>query len=399
MTNPVGVCAELYWSRLPLTVEQNMSIDVAQLTRQIQGNCDIADVNSGGLYSLCGFLLRLRDLYKWEHGLAPWQEPEPASLLEWVEARETLWEGIATGTFEPLTVGGGSFEPFDIEAINTRLHPAGLVYGAGYVGAMKPSFFLAELKESRRLGELQVDIVERELARDLFMAPAMRQGNRIFARRSAMLFFLWDQVLEMRPSTKNALLYAFQHYGLDAEAMRRSPGELGPELYRVAEGELETWIYHEIGEVHESAFDGHLWHEIVATYASSQVEIFARVIKDLLADTHVRGLLGHIVEKRLKASLGFYISFMRSFTRLVFPEVLKAFDEFRSTNDWSAIEEARQRGYAKAQGHAQALIELHEAGRSRGVDWASEQIITTLIEPLGIARAPAGPKPSKAAFA
>jgi hypothetical protein len=381
-----------------LNEEHHVPIDVAKLTREIQGNCDVADVNSGGLYSLCGFLLRLRDLYKWAHGLTPWQEPEPASLLEWVEARETLWEGIATDAFAPLTVGDATFEPFDIEAINARLQPLGLVYGAGYVGGMKPSFFLAELRESRRLGELQVDIVERELARDLFMTPAMRQGNRIFARRSAMLFFLWDQVLEMRPSTKNALLYAFQHHGLDAEAIRRSPAELGPELYRVAEAELETWIYHEIGEVHESAFDGHLWHEIVATYASSPVEIFARVVKDLLADTHARGLLGHIVEKRLKASLGFYISFMRSFTRLVFPEIRKAFDEFRSTNDWSTIEEARQRGHAKAQGHARALIELHEAGRSRGVDWAREQITATLIDPLGIARAAPGTKPAEAAL-
>jgi hypothetical protein len=398
MTNPVSIFANLYWSRLPLIAEHNMPIDVVQLSRQIQANCNIADVNSGGLYSLCGFLLRLRDLYKWEHGLAPWQEPEPASLLEWVEARETLWEGIATDAFALLTVGDASFEPFDIEAINARLQPAGLVYGAGYVGGMKPSFFLAELKESRRLGELQVDIVERELARDLFMTPAMRQGNRILARRSAMLFFLWDQVLEMRPSTKNALLYAFQHYGLDAEAIRRAPAELGPELYRVAEAELETWIYHEIGEVHESAFDGHLWHEIVATYASSQVEIFARIIKDLLADTHARGLLGHIVQGRLRASLGFYIAFMRSFTRLVFPEILKAFGEFRSTNDWSIIEEARQRGHAKVSGLARTLSELHQAGHSRGTEWASEQIIATLIEPLGIARAPAGTKPSEAAL-
>jgi len=39
---------------------------------------------------------------------------------------------------------------------------------------------------------------------------------------------------------------------------------------------------------------------------------------------------------------------------------------------------------------AQALIELHEDGRRRGVDWAREQIVATLIEPLGIPSASRG---------
>ena len=32
-------------------------------------------------FSLCGMLLRLRQLYKWEHGLAPWREPEVPAVL------------------------------------------------------------------------------------------------------------------------------------------------------------------------------------------------------------------------------------------------------------------------------------------------------------------------------
>ena len=64
-------------------------MDIAQLQRQIQTNCDISDAHHAGLYSLCGLLLRMRDLYKWEQNLLPWQEPEPATLLEWVDTRET----------------------------------------------------------------------------------------------------------------------------------------------------------------------------------------------------------------------------------------------------------------------------------------------------------------------
>lgn len=367
-----------------------MSIDVTEITRQVQRNCDIADAGSGAVFSLCGFLLRLRDFFKWEHALLPWQEPEPASLLEWVEAREEMWLEIAEEPFQPIHIGGETFDVFDLDAINSRLRPSGLVYGAGYVAGLKPSFLLAELVESRRVDSLRVDTVSRELARDLYLTPAMRQGEQILARRSAMLFFLWDQVLEMRPSAKAALSYAFRQYDLDVEDLRRAPKELGPRLQPVAATELDAWIYHELGEAREDAFGGLLWQEIVATYAGSPVEILTRSIKDLLADTHSEGLLGHIVHEGLKSSLGFFVALMRSFMRKVFPEVLVAFAQFMESEDWAVIEEARRRGHTKALGLAEALIALHEEGRRRGTDWARKEIAARLIEPLGIPSASRG---------
>jgi hypothetical protein len=367
-----------------------VSIDVNQITRQVQRNCDIADAGSGAVFSLCGFLLRLRDFYKWEHDLLPWQEPEPATLLEWVEAREEMWLEIAEEPFQPISMDGETFDAFDLDAINGRLRPSGLVYGAGYVAGMKPSFLLAELVESRRIDSLRVDTVSRELARDLYATPAMRQGERIFARRSAMLFFLWDQILEMRPSAKAALSFAFRQYDLDVEDLRRSPKEMGPRLQHVAATELQAWIYHELGEAREDAFGGLLWQEMVATYAGSPVEIFARSVKDLLADTHADGLLGHIVNQGLKGSLGFFVALMRSFMRMVFPEILEAFTQFLASGDWAVIEKARKRGHTKALGLAEALIALHEEGRRRGADWARKEIVAKLMEPLGIPSAARG---------
>lgn len=361
-----------------------MDIRVAELKAQIQTNCDISDADHAGLYSLCGLLLRMRDLYKWEHDLVPWEEPEPAALLEWVDEREQYWETAAHRELQPLILGSESFGPFDMTAINLRLRPLGLVYGAGYVLGMKPSFFLGELTHSRVLDGLQVDIVGRELARDIYITPAMRQGRQIFARQSAMLFFLWDQILEMRPSARDALYYALDQYGLDAEALRQSPRILAPTLHKVAAQELETLIYHEVGEVQERAFDGQVWHEIVSTYANSPVEIFARVVKDLLADTHPEGLLGRIVRHRIASSLGFYVACMRPFTRAVFPEIAEAFRRFRQTDDWSVIDRARANGQEKAEALADQLVELHDAGRERSPEWARSQIQSRLIEPMGI---------------
>lgn len=359
-------------------------MDIARLQMQIQTNCDISDAHHAGLYSLCGLLLRLRDLYKWEQNLWPWQEPDPGTLLEWVDAREARWEELAHRELQALTVGTETFDPFDMAALNHHLRPLGLVYGAGYVLGMKPSFFLGEVAASRTLEGLKVDTVGRELARDIYMTPAMRQGGQIFARQSAMLFFLWDQLLELRPSAREALVFALHQYGLEAEALRQQPRQLAPALERVAAEELAVWIYHEVGEVREDAFDGQVWHEMVAAYANSLVEIFVRVTKDLLADTHPEGLLGHIIAHRLAASLGFFVAFLRPFTRAVFPEMVEAFSRFRPTGSWGLIEAARASGHARAASFARQLVEIHEAGRGRAPDWAIAEIQARLISPLGI---------------
>ena len=363
-----------------------MTIDLVMLRNQVQNNCDISDANHSGLFSLCGLLLRLRDLYKSEQNLRPWEEPEPAALLEWIDAREKRWEGLIGMDFQSISLGGESFDPFDVAAINERLRPSGLVYGAGFAVGMKPSFFLGELVHSQTLERLTIDTIDRELVRDLFVTPALRQGSRIFARRSAMLFFLWDQVAEMRPSARQALAYAFGQHDIEVEEIRRLPMQLATELQSVADSELDTWIYHEIGEVKESGFPGQIWHEIVSTYSNGPIEIFARVLKDLLADTHTGGLLGHIIQHRLSSSLGFFVSFIRPFTRLLFPEVIEAFDQFMLAGDWSTIEKAREAGHTKAHDYAEILVGLHEAGRKHGPQWAESRIMSTIMEPLGIIR-------------
>ena len=72
----------------------------------IQHNCDISDARDNGIYSICTLVLKLRNLYKWEHGIEPWAEPEPADLLDWIEAKENYWETLAEKDFLPLPVNG-----------------------------------------------------------------------------------------------------------------------------------------------------------------------------------------------------------------------------------------------------------------------------------------------------
>ncbi|MEN6439762.1 MAG: Sfum_1244 family protein [Syntrophobacter sp.] len=361
-------------------------MDLSDLRRQVQKNCDISDARHAGVYSLCGLLLRMRDLYKWEHLMVPWQEPEPADLLGWVEDREQYWDKIAEEEIAPVTLGEERFDPYDMAGLNVRLRPLGLIYGAGYGIGLKPTFFLAECAGSSSVGGLRIDVVNRELARDIFMTPAMRQGDQIFARRSCMLFFLWDQILEARPSAREALEFALARYGVGLDEIRRNAARLGDLLERIAGRELETWVYHEIGEVLETGFDGGLWQEIVSAYANSPVEIFARVLKDVLADTHSEGLLGHIVQNRVESSLGFYVAFQRAISRMVFPEIREAFLRFRQTGDWSLIDAARESGRRNMYRHAATLARLHREAEGSGIDRAKVRIIKEILEPLGIVR-------------
>ena len=318
--------------------------------------------------------------------MPPWQEPEPADLMGWIEAREQRWEAILEDEIGPVVLNGENFDPYDMAGLNARLRPLGLVYGAGYGIGMKPTFFLGERAESKEVGGLTIDVVNRELARDIFTTPAMRRGGQIFARRSCMLSFLWDQVLEARPSAREALDFAFARYGVGLEEVRGNAARLVDLLERIAGRELETWVHHEIGEVLETGFDGDLWQELVSAYANTPVEIFARVLKDVLADTHPEGLLGYIVKNRVESSLGFYIAFQRAVSRAVFPEIREAFFQFRQTGDWGLIDAARESGQRNMYRHAASLARLHREAQASRAAGAKARIISEILEPLGIVK-------------
>lgn len=111
-----------------------MPLNIDLLTRQVRRNCDVSDAQHAGMFSVCGLAPRLRDHFKWEHGLRPWEECDSSGLLDWIGAREERWEALAKADYEPLGLGGRPLDPFDAEAVNAALESEGLWYGAGYAG-------------------------------------------------------------------------------------------------------------------------------------------------------------------------------------------------------------------------------------------------------------------------
>jgi hypothetical protein len=345
--------------------------ELKSFTRQVLRNCDISDADHAGFYSICGLALRLRDLYKWENQLPPWEERDSSEILDWIEARETRWESFADNEYSELSLFGQKFEPFDTDSINAVLEPHNLYYGAGYAHSLKPTFFLAEVVQQTRSNGYRIYTLGRELARDLLTIPAMSQNNSIFLRQQSANLFLWDKLFYIKKSGRPALNFALDELGIadrDPTVLRKHL----PEIFGVVKN---TYIYHELGEVQDTTFDRQMWREMVAAFPFSPVEFIARTLKDILADTNEYGTLQYLISQHQTAGLAFYVAFIDGLAREFFPEIRSAFTDFTESQDWRVIERAVNQGYRNAQKNTALILDIYRQGVEKDtLDWAEKEI-------------------------
>lgn len=359
----------------------NQMLDVDALISQVLHNCGISDARYAGLYSICGLALRLRDLYKWENGLNPWVEADSAHILDWIGNKEEEWERLAELDFEEIRILGRGYDPFDASGVNGILEPRGLYYGAGYVQGLRPTFFLAWVADKKEMNGWPVYILGRELARDILTLPALTQGDCILVRRESAKLFLWDQILFTRKSGRKALTFALESYGLN----ERDSDSLRSNLGRIVAGEMDSYVYHELGELRDTVFDRDVWRGLIAAFPQTPIEILARTVKDFLADTNEFGKLRYIVRERRAGSLGFHVAFLDGLRKELFPELVAAFEEFMTTHNWAVVEQAVSIGYATASRYAAVMGDIYEEGTQRNdMKWAAERMRNVLLGPLGI---------------
>jgi len=378
MGEPIGYEQE----KKPRDVLERKSI-----TDQVLENCTISDSRHAGIYSICGLALRLRDLYKWEKGLDPWVEKDSSEVLEWIGEKEEKWENLAEEEFRDLIILDQRYDPFATKQINAVLEPHGLIYGAGYVHSLKPTFFLAVLEEFKKVNGHPVYILGRELARDLFTVPALSQDEGILVRQDSAKLFLWDQIFHIKKSGRKALKFALEALGLnvqDTKALHRN-------LEKIFQVEIETYIYHELGETEDTVFDRDIWREIVATFPHSPIEHLVRAVKDFLADTNENGTLRFIVGERKKASLGLYVAFIDGLRKELFPELIEAFPKFTQAGDWNIIEEAVSAGTKNAQCYAETIIKIYRTGKKKNdMTWTQNEMENKLLSHLGVMKGRVG---------
>ena len=333
-------------------------LNIDDITRQILHNCDISDAYHAGMYSICGLALRLRDLFKWEKRLPPWEEKDSSEVLEWIETKEIKWEQYKENDYVKLTINGKKFDPFDTVGINKVMEPHKLFYGAGYAHGLKPSFFLATIEEKTNINGTTIYTLDRELARDLLTIPALTQNSCVLLRQESAKLFLWDKIVYIKKSGRPALKFALEECGLKEQ----HPKILKRSLTKILAAQKEAFIYHEIGELNDTNFDRRLWREIIAAFPHSPVEFLARAVKDLLADTNEYGTLQYIIKERKTASMAFYAAFLDGLAKEFFPELPACFQRFTQARDWDIINQAVSCGYNTATKHAELITDLYRKG-------------------------------------
>ena len=227
----------------------------ASILKTIKHNCDISDARDSGIYSLCTLVLKLRNLYKWENGLEPWQEPDSPVLLDWIAAKEEYWETIQEKPFLQIPINGETVDPFLLPVINEYLSSDNHVYGAGYGRSMKAVFFIAEVLENRMIEGCQTLILGEEKARELSSPFAMLQDGVIYIRKEPLRFFFWDQIQEVNPSCKISMHQALSCYGLLKDGCSVDREKLIDNFDTLIDQELEIFIYHEVGESQTNMLD------------------------------------------------------------------------------------------------------------------------------------------------
>ena len=336
-------------------------MEIDRIAGQVRHNCDVSDARNAGLYSICGLALRLRDLYKWEMGLPPWEEKDSPEILEWIGGREQRWEKMADDEFSPLSVQGRKFEPFDTAAINKLLEPIGYYYGAGYAHGLKPTFFLARLEKKERVDGVPVFVLGKELARDLLTIPALSQDHCVVVRQDSARLHLWDKMFYLKKSARPALEFALKSCGVQATG----DDGMQQKLETVCDAHRDNFIYHEIGEIRDTVFEPTEWREMIALYSHSPVELLLRSIKDLLADTNEHGTLQHVIAGKNAAAFGLYAAFSDGLAKEVFSELAPAFQEFVASGDWQAVRSAVKAGYVSARRIADQIVRLHRQGQQK----------------------------------
>lgn len=334
-----------------------MQIDQKILTDQVQKNCDIADARHAGEQTLCVYLLKMREFFRWERQKSFTDSLAKAEVGAWITQKEQYWEQLGNSEFAPIRVSGAEYDPFDTEGLNAVLNPQGLVYSGGLSGFSRPNFFLGELRNSEDhapsplSGNYHIRISSREFARNLTAPPAYTLGTHIFIRRESLRRVIWEKIEEWQwRKRNNAMERALTGYDYETDP--------GLSLEQITDLELNTVVLHEIGEVKASALLGEKWRELLFQLPPSQAERMARAVKDHIADC--LSTLPSLIEQNNQASLHFYFSNLGALRHELFPQLTKAYQLWLDNDNLATIENTVKRGCQHWQNLAQQMLTLFD---------------------------------------
>lgn len=354
-----------------------------RLLSDIQYNCDVSDARDHGIYSMCSMVLKLRSLYKWEHRIEPWKEPESAELLDWIEQKESYWETLAESDYRSLRLQGSSCGADDTAAINHDQAPHNLFYGAGHGRSMKSIFFLSQIVKRYEVEEQPVIILGRDYAREMAAPFALVQDDQVIIRLDSLRYFLYDHIQELRSSCRSSFRSFLDHYELLNDG-KLDQQRLGAALDRIVTSELDLFIYHEVGEILDNSLNRTTLSYLFGRFGGSVIEFVCRAVKDILADTHPQGLLAHIIGGQRESTLSLYVSFLDGLRAELFPEMTPAWNRFLEDRDWAPLKRVCSESRGRNQRIAEKISRIAAQAEDYPDDVVMQQLSDQILTPLGL---------------
>ncbi len=299
----------------------------------VQHNCHIADARHAGDYTLCVYLLKMREMYRWEHGIDFTAQLTTDDVGDWLTGREGVWDEVEGQDYKPLQIKGKSHDAFDNDLINTLLHEHKLVYNAGLGIRCRPHFFIAELEQVIQQDGYTIYISGKEYARDMAAPGAMAQQNKIFIRRESLRRVIWEILDDARVSgMDNPLTRAMRYYPFEEN--------IETALNQMADVEIAYVIQHEIGEVKAGRVLGGIWDDMLNSLARTQAEIMLRAVRDHLADSMTT--LPALLEDNNPASIHFYFGNLTAMRKHLAPSLLEAYENWHASGELDQLQALAQ---------------------------------------------------------
>jgi len=333
---------------------------IKELVEQVKLNCDISDAQYWGSFSICGLLLRLRDLYRSEQGLNPWFPIGSEDISAWLGEKENRWAAFQGRDYIELTIDGKRYDPFDVSVINGIIEERSLVYGAGYGLYMKPTFFIAQRHSLKKRAGFLIYYSGKEYARDIFASPGMSQGNRIFLRLDPLRTLLWQKFSESGEKKLSCLEEAFSRFNL--RLGQTSDALLEEAFEELILGYADVVLHHELAEAIE---DVPKWAEILIAMEDRAAEYYLRTLKDLIADTSDHGPLRKLIDSTDREILCLFITSIGSYHDKLYPEMKKSWNAFMSNGDWNVLEETRRLGYVRFISCRERILEAYRISKNK----------------------------------
>lgn len=313
------------------------SAEFDTLVATVQRNCHVSDALYAGNYTMCIFLLKMREYYRWEKDLPLTAKLNRKDVGNWLVAREQSWDDIEGEDYEKLSAGNGRTNAFETTAINAQLLPDNYIYSSGTGLYGKPHFFIGDLEKQDKIGDITILVAGREYARDLVAPPSMYRDKTVFVRKQSLRRYLWERIEEWRllkDKKHHPIGRSLQSYG--------SRHDLERVLDDMTDNETESLILHEVGEARAGELFGPEWEEMLAAFPRTKFEFQARAVRDLLADSLVT--LPALLDQKNEPSLHLYFANLSGMRKHLAPGLEAAYRSWNETGNSAPIYEMAKRG-------------------------------------------------------